>query len=215
MMTKNKKAIILLSGGLDSLVSLAILQREYDIVRAIFFNYGQKSYKQEFLSCEKICKYYNIDLEVVELDWYKNLSKNSALNINTNGENKSYWMPNRNGLFLNIAGAYADALACQYVIIGANKEEANVYSDNSKQFIMSATKLFETSTKEKVEVVAPLIEMDKSSIIKKAIEINAPLEMLWSCYEDKEKHCGACPSCKFLKQALLENNKQDLVAELF
>lgn len=212
----NKKAIILLSGGLDSVVSLAIAREKYDVVKALFFNYGQRPFEKERSSCEKICNYFDIELEVIELDWYSKISQGSALNKNnSDSNNKSYWMPNRNGLFLNIAGAYADALNCKYVIIGANAEEAKTYSDNSKDFINEMTKLFETSTKNKIEVLAPLVEINKNDIIKKAIEYNAPLDLIWSCYYNGEKHCGCCPSCNFLKKALIENNKQDLINTLF
>ncbi len=215
MTTMNKKAIILLSGGLDSLVSLTISNKEYNIAKALFINYGQKPYEKEHSSCKKICQYFNIDLETIELDWYCKISQNSALNKNNIDDAKSYWMPNRNGLFLNIAGAYADSLDFKYIIIGANKEEASTYSDNSIDFIKSISKLFETSTKNQVKVLAPLVEMDKNSIIKKAIETNAPLEFIWSCYDNKEKHCGKCPSCEFLKKALIDNNKKTLIKELF
>ena len=214
----NKNVIVLLSGGLDSLVSISILKQDFNIIRALHINYGQKPYKQELQACKKICNHYKIDLEVINIDWYSKISKDSALNKENNNDNedkKSYWMPNRNGLFTNIAASYADALNCKYIAIGANKEEAQEYSDNSIEFVNNSTKLFETATKNKVKLIAPLIEMDKKEIIQKAIDVNAPLTMIWSCYEQKEKHCGECPSCKFLKNALQQSNKQELIDKLF
>ena len=182
----NKNAIILLSGGLDSVVSLAMASKKYNIVKALFFNYGQRPFEKELSSCEKICKHFDIELEIIELDWYSKISQGSALNKNnTDTTDKSYWMPNRNGLFLNIAGAYADVLECKYIIIGANAEEANTFSDNSKEFINEITKVFETSTKNQIEVLAPLVEINKNDIVKKAIEFEAPLNLIWSCYYNK------------------------------
>lgn len=210
----NKNVIILLSGGLDSLVSVALLTSQYNIIKALHINYGQKPAKKEFEACQDICQYYNIELEVLNLDWYEKISNISQENIRSTNE-KSYWLPNRNGLFLNIAASYADALNCKYIAIGANKEEAQVFSDNSIEFVNCATKLFETSTQDKVNVIAPLINYDKKEIISKALELNTPLELVWSCYDDKEKHCGICPSCVFLKNALINNNKQELVNKLF
>ena len=213
----NKNTIVLLSGGLDSLVSVALLREEYCITKALHINYGQKPAKKEFEACEKICKYYDLELEVLNLDWYAKISSNSALSQSNsiNNEEKSYWMPNRNGLFLNIAGSYADALNCQFIAIGANKEEAQTFSDNSVEFIDSVTKLFETSTRDNVKVIAPLINYNKNEIIKKALELNTPIEHVWSCYDNQEKHCGSCPSCNFLKTALIQNNKKDLLEKLF
>ena len=212
----NKNTIILLSGGLDSLVSLALLNEEYHIKTALFFNYGQKPFKKELAACKKICKYYGIQLEVIKLDWYEKISESSALSKNSNSKNTdSYWMPNRNGLFVNIAAAYADAQNCQYIAIGANKEEAATFSDNSIDFINNANNLFVTSTQNSVKIIAPLINLDKNEIIKKAIKLNTPLTLLWSCYNNNEKHCGNCPSCMFLKTALEKNNKQNIIKQLF
>ena len=219
MMMTNKNVILLLSGGLDSLVSVAILLNNgFSIKKAIYIDYGQKPALKELQACEAICKYYKIELEIIKLSWYKEISKNSALNNytdNLENEEKSYWMPNRNGLFVNIAGSYADAFNCNFIAIGANREEAETYSDNSIEFVKNATKLFETSTKNSVQVIAPLIEMDKNEIIKKAIELNTPLDLIWSCYVNNEKHCGQCPSCKLLKSALIKNKKQELLNKLF
>lgn len=211
----NKKLIILLSGGLDSLVSIPILKTEYTIEKALHFNYGQAPAKKEFIACKNICNHYGIELETIKLDWYEKISKNSALNQNNQNKSKSYWMPNRNGLFINIAGSYADALDCKYIAIGANAEEAKTYSDNSINFINDANQLFCTSTKNQVKIIAPLIELNKNEIIKKAIELNTPLNLVWSCYKNEDKHCGQCPSCELLKKALIENKKEDLIDKLF
>lgn len=213
----NKDLIVLLSGGLDSYVSVALLKREFNIVKALHFDYGQTCSRNELLACQRICGFFDIDLEVVSLDWYSKISQSSALNKNNKDrENKSYWMPNRNGLFVNIAASYADALCCKYIAIGANLEEAKVYSDNSFEFVKNVNNTFKMSTKYGVELLAPLLNMDKNSIIRKAIELDIPLEFVWSCYKEQDnKHCGLCPSCVLLKKALLDNNKNDIVEKIF
>lgn len=214
MMT-NKDVIVLLSGGLDSLATVALLKDCYNIVMALHISYGQKPSSKEVLASKKICDYYGIKFEVVNLDWYEKISTNSALSSSNKDEKESYWMPNRNGLFLNIAASYADAMNCKYIAIGANKEEAEIFSDNSKEFIQKSTELFKYSTQLKVEVIAPLINMAKKEIIEKIIELNAPIEFVWSCYDNKNKHCGHCPSCEFLLKALNDNNKKELIEKLF
>jgi len=218
-MTNSKEnALILLSGGLDSLVSTAVMQQKYNIVKALHFNYGQKPSNKEIEACKNICRHYNIELEILDLDWLGKLSQNSALN----SENKTssdigadYWIPNRNGLFVNIAACYAESINCKFVAIGANIEEAQGFKDNSVEFVDRATELFAHSTQNNVEVIAPLIRLNKQQIIEKAIELDAPLELVWSCYEGGEKHCGKCPSCKLLKSALKANKKDHLQKLLF
>lgn len=214
----NKNAIILLSGGLDSVVSTSVSMQEYNIIKALHFDYGQIPEKKERLAFKNICDYYKIESEVICLPWLSNISKSSDLNKSNNSSSKNkkkFWIPNRNGLFANIGACYAEALNCETVIIGANKQEAKDFKDNSKDFILTATKMFLNSTQNNVKLYAPLIDLNKSEIIKIAIETKAPLHLIWSCYYNGTKHCGNCPSCKLLKTALEKNNKTELLKILF
>ena len=124
-------SIILLSGGLDSLTALGACKEEYGISLALTFDYGQKSVKQELEASEKIYKHYKIENKVIKLDWLKEITKTSLVteeniptdNLGTLESALSVWVPNRNGLFLNIAAAFADACDYDYIIFGANKDE--------------------------------------------------------------------------------------------
>lgn len=219
------KSIVLLSGGLDSLVSLGIKRDELTIELAITFDYGQKSLEKEIYASEKICKFYNINHKIIKLDWLKQITTTSLVSstdvptgdeLKNNVESaKKVWIPNRNGLFLNIAGCYADAQNYDYILIGANKEEAQTFSDNSQDFIDSINKEFEKSTLKHPKVVAPLINYDKNDIVKVALAYKVPLELTMSCYQGAEGHCGICESCLRLKHALEYNNAQKYIAELF
>jgi len=217
------RGIILLSGGLDSLVSLGLCKEKYNITCALTFDYGQKSAKYEIKASKEICDYYSIDHKVIKLDWLKEITHTSLVSSedlpqgidNPVESAKNVWVPNRNGLFLNIAGAYADSENYDYIFIGANKEEAQTFSDNTINFIDSINKEFEYSTLKHPKVIAPLINSDKNDIVKLALKNALPLQFVKSCYAGGEKHCGKCESCTRLKNALIANNDTTYIKELF
>lgn len=210
------KSLILLSGGLDSLVSLGLKKEELNISLALTFDYGQKSVQQEIQTSKKICDYYNLEHIIIKLDWLKDITHTSLVakdNIPT-GKSlvlsedtaKSVWIPNRNGLFLNIAGSFADSEDFDYILIGANKEEGQTFPDNTQEFIDSINAEFLYSTRKHPKVVAPLINYVKNDIVMLALRHGIPLELTRSCYQGGEKHCGICESCLRLKHALEANN---------
>ncbi|MBR3889318.1 7-cyano-7-deazaguanine synthase QueC [bacterium] len=217
------KSIILLSGGLDSLVSLGLVKEEYNVELALTFDYGQKSLKQEIDASSQISKYYGLKHEIVELPFLKNITHTSVVSddevptdmYGTTESAKAVWVPNRNGLFLNIAGAYADSYGYSHILIGANKEEGQTFPDNTQEFIDGVNASFKYSTMAQPKVVAPLINYDKNDIVRLALEKKMPLEMVKSCYNDGEKNCGNCESCKHLLYALKYNKAYELIERLF
>lgn len=219
------KAVILLSGGLDSLVALGVLKKEekYNVVLALTFDYGQKAASKEIETSKKICEFYKIEHKVIKLDWLKEITKTSLVsdsevpteNLGTKKSAESVWVPNRNALFLNIASCFCDAYGYNYIIYGANKEEGHTFPDNTEEFRSQITNLFQTSTLVKPIVTAPLINYGKDDIVRIAVENDIPLNLVWSCYISGDKHCGDCESCKHLKQALIANHKEDYLNQLF
>lgn len=224
------KAIVLLSGGLDSVVSLASIRNQCSNVLALTFNYGQKSFEAEKNASTKIADYYSIKHKIIDLDWLSLISKSSLTTAETipyidkkNLDNikisqvtaKSVWVPNRNGLFVNIAACFADSFNFDLIIIGANKEEGATFKDNSKEFINAVNESLKNSVNADVKVLAPLIDMSKEEIVKLGIELNVPFKYVYSCYSNKNKHCGMCESCQRLKRALELNNRQDIIEEIF
>lgn len=217
------KGIILLSGGLDSLVSLGLGMQKYGISLALTFDYGQKALDQEVSTSKNICDYYKIEHKVIKLDWLKEVTHTALVSNedlpegidNPEQSAKSVWVPNRNGLFLNIAGSFADGNDYDYIIIGANKEEGQTFPDNTQEFIDKINAEFEYSTQKHPKVVAPLINSDKNDIVKLALEHKIPLEFVRSCYASGEKHCGKCESCTRLKNALIANGDTHYIKELF
>lgn len=214
------RSIILLSGGLDSLVSLGLSKEKYNITLALTFDYGQKSVSQEIEASRKICEYYGIEHKIIKLDWLREITHTAivseeALPQGIQESSKSVWVPNRNGLFLNIAASFADGEDYDYILIGANKEEAETFSDNTREFIARVNSEFEYSTTKHPKVIAPLINSDKNDIVKQALENALPLELVYSCYQNAKKNCGICESCVRLKNALKANADEKYIGILF
>ena len=223
-MNSNNTAIILLSGGLDSLVALDYaIKNNIEIRLALTFDYGQKAAAKELEVTAKICEYYNIEHKVIKLGWLEEITQTSLVSdakiptadLNTGESAQSVWVPNRNALFLNIAGCYCDSMNCKYVIYGANKEEGQNFPDNTEEFRAQVSNLFKTSTLVKPVVLAPLINYDKGDIVKIAIDNSVPLELVWSCYKSGSRHCGKCESCNHLKKALIANRCEEYLDILF
>ena len=219
-----KKSIILLSGGLDSLVSLGVTQKDYNVSLALTFDYGQNSLKKEIESSRKISEYYKIQHKIIELPFLKEITHNAFVggekdlpvdNLGTTESAEAVWVPNRNGLFLNIAASFADANNYTHIIFGANKSEGVTFPDNTQEFVCAINQEFKFSTLKGVNVVAPLIDYDKIDIVRIALEHKIPLEMVYSCYSDGEKNCGKCESCNHLKNALIANGAYEYIERLF
>ena len=223
----NKKGVVLLSGGLDSLVSIAAARDFCKVELALTIDYSQRAVEEEIEASSKIADFYGIEHRVVKLPFLSEITNNALvdecanLEFKTLDENsaKAVWVPNRNGLFLNIAASFADSQKYDYVIIGANKEEANTFPDNSEEFLTRADEFFKFSTMVQPKILAPLKNLEKYEIINLAIEKSAPLEFLKSCYNSKEisgkKHCGKCESCKRLHNAILKSVNKDLLKLFF
>ena len=225
MMNMTNKAVILLSGGLDSLVALGYskISNEYNVELALTFDYGQKAAIEEIKASEKICKYFGIAHKVIKLDWLKDITQTSLVADNavptedfeTQKSAELVWVPNRNALFINIAACFCDSFGYQYIVYGANREEANTFPDNTEEFRSQISELFKTSTLVKPKVIAPLINYTKGDIVKIAVDNAMPLDLVMSCYNSGEGHCGTCESCHYLKKALLENNCHEYIEKLF
>ncbi len=217
-----KKAILLLSAGLDSTVNLYLAKRNLDIILTLTFNYGQKAADQEIKFAKKISELNKIKNEVIDLLWFKKLG-NSALTQESKAvptgkkvsiENtkisiesaKSVWIPNRNGIFLNIAAGFAESLGADIIIPGFNAEEAATFPDNSYEFIRATRKSLALSTANHVDVQCCTVEMSKTEIVKAGLELMVPFGDIWPCYQNFEKWCGECESCLRAKRAFKLNH---------
>lgn len=214
---ENASALVLLSSGLDSTFNLYKAITRFQVKLALTFDYGQLASAKEILTAAKISKRLNIPHRTVHLPWFKEFTKTALLG----GENvpsgqdveidslersletaKSVWVPNRNGIFLNIAAGFAEGLGCQYVIPGFNFEEAQTFPDNSSGFMRALDDSFSYSTLGRVHPMSFSIEMQKPEIVREAIDLGVPLSELWPCYQGGTKWCGVCESCLRFKRAI-------------
>ena len=198
MKTNDFDAVALLSGGLDSVVSVSYITNElkYNNILALFFDYGQNVVRQELEAVKSICKFYNITLKTIKLDFLEDLiDKKQApcleesnlddidICINTA---KSVWVPNRNALFLNIAGSFCDKYGIKDIVIGINKEEGTTFSDNKIEFIELQNKIFEYSTQFHPKIIAPMANYTK----EQTLEIEMLLFDLYNLTDKEHKVIG-------------------------
>ncbi|WP_413568092.1 7-cyano-7-deazaguanine synthase QueC [Bdellovibrio sp. HCB117] len=218
-----KKVVVLLSAGLDSTVNaFDAVKHGREIVLALTFNYGQRAAQKEIESAAKLAAHLKVPHKVVDLPWFKDFNKSSLLvedqavpvgaqveidNMQKSEESaKSVWVPNRNGIFLNIAAAYAEALSATAVIPGFNVEEAATFPDNSKEFMDTATKALHYSTSNHVTVGCYTVHLKKTDIVRLGHGLKVPWEMIWPCYFSGEQWCGQCESCQRSKRAFASAN---------
>lgn len=203
--SERKIAVIALSGGMDSCVTAAIARLDYDLA-LVHINYGQRTEKRELKSFNDIADYYKVDKRLV-ID-YTHLAKIGGSSLTDKNievtkadlENKdipSSYVPFRNANILSACISWAEVLKATAVFIGAVYEDSSGYPDCRPDFFSAFEKMADLGTKPetKIKIVTPIIHLSKAEIIKKGIELNAPLHLTWSCYQNEEEACGVCDSC--------------------
>lgn len=206
------KSVVLLSAGLDSTVNFYAALKETQVELALTFNYGQKSATKEIERARELSALNNVKHKVVELPWLKDLGQSGLTSekgfiptgkqISLDNQRvstltaKAVWIPNRNGIFMNIAAGFAESLEAKSIIPGFNAEEAASFPDNSFDFIRNLRKTFSLSTANGVDVQCFTITMTKPEIVKLGKDLNVPFERTWPCYLAEEKWCGECESCQ-------------------
>lgn len=227
------KALVLSSGGVDSTTCVGLAVEKYgkeNVITASLY-YGQKHDKE--LECaRKIAEYYglkHIEEDISNIMKYANnvctlikggkeiqhTSYENQVKANKDGRVDTY-VPFRNGLLLSIATAYADSLFPGEeveIYYGAHADDAtgNAYADCSPEFADAINKAIQLGTYNKISVCRPLINMNKSQVVKEGLRLKVPYELTWSCYEGKEKQCGKCGTCIDRKKAFEDNHVVDPV----
>ncbi|MBC7465430.1 MAG: 7-cyano-7-deazaguanine synthase QueC [Bdellovibrio sp.] len=211
------KSVVLLSAGLDSTVNFYEALSNTEVVLALTFDYGQKAAKKEVERAKLIADMNHVKHMVISLPWFQNLGSSSLTTTGgsvpqvttDNLDNKeaskqsakAVWIPNRNGVFLNIAASFAESLKANMVIPGFNAEEAETFPDNSFDFMRATRKAFTYSTANHVNVQCYTITKTKVDIVKMGKSLNVPFGNIWPCYLDLDRWCGKCESCQRAKRA--------------
>ena len=213
---KTKKAVCILSGGMDSTLSSYIAKNEgYEII-AVHFNYGQRTQNRELKAFRDICEDLKIKEKYeIDLPFFKQIGANALTNENIDvpidgikpGVPITY-VPFRNGIFLSIASAIAEKEEAESLFIGVVEEDSSGYPDCTNAFISKMKNAINEGTKDstKIEIKTPLVKLMKKDIVKKALELKVPLQYTWSCYKEEDKACGVCDSCRLRLNGFKEAN---------
>jgi queuosine biosynthesis protein QueC len=211
-------SVVLLSGGLDSTVSLAQSLREGEVKLCLTFDYGQRAAAKEIEASAAIAGHYGLAHRVIPIDFLAEITRTALVNrdmeLPSPGENElddmdaalgsaaAVWVPNRNGLFINIAASFAESMACGQVVTGFNREEAATFPDNTLDYVRAATRALSFSTANKVRVVSYTQMLDKVEIVRLGKRLGVPFANVWSCYRQGERMCGKCESCRRFNRAM-------------
>ncbi|WP_026804046.1 7-cyano-7-deazaguanine synthase QueC [Aliarcobacter lanthieri] len=215
----NKKAIVILSGGMDSTLSSYIAKKDgYELI-AVHFNYGQRTQNKELTAFREICKALRVvNKYEIDIPFFTQIGANAltdlSIDVPTGGLEAGVpitYVPFRNGIFLAITAAIAEKENATAMYIGVVQEDSSGYPDCTDSFINSISKAINEGTKEEtnIEIITPLVHLSKSQIVQKAVELNVPLEITWSCYKEEDEACGVCDSCRLRLNGFLEANKKD------
>ena len=222
-----RKAVVLLSGGMDSCVSTAIARERHgaENLALLHAGYGQRTQKRECRAFQEIADFYGVrERLVVQMDHFRAIG-GSALtdekiavpenDLGASGPHGSAipvtYVPFRNAHFLSVAVSWAEAIGAGAIYIGAVAEDSSGYPDCRPEYYRVFQELIRAGTRPEtqIEMVTPVITMRKSEIIRRGLELGAPLHLTWSCYQEEEVACGACDSCLLRLRAFAEAGAAD------
>lgn len=213
-----KKAVILLSGGLDSTTCMSVAHKEGYLLYPISFDYGQR-HSKELESAKAVARYYQVeDHRIFHIDSIGGSAlTDESIQVpdyEANGEIPVTYVPARNILFLSYALGYAEVIGAEAIYIGVSAIDYSGYPDCRPEFIQAFQRVVEVGTKAGVEghslrLVTPLINLSKADTIRLAMENNAPLHLTSSCYRGGEKACGTCDSCMLRLKGFAEAGVED------
>ncbi len=204
-MIKKDLAVVAVSGGMDSCVTAAIAKKSFDLAFA-HINYGQRTEKRELKAFNDIADFYNINQRlIIDLTHLSKIGGSSLTDKKIevskadllNKEIPSSYVPFRNANILSACTSWAEELKAKYIFMGAVYEDSSGYPDCRPSFFKAFEKMIDEGTKPstKIKIETPIINFSKAEIVKKGIELGAPLNLTWSCYKNEDEACGVCDSC--------------------
>jgi 7-cyano-7-deazaguanine synthase len=219
MRNSRKMAIVLLSGGLDSCVTAALANPNYEMA-FLHVNYGQRTARRELKSFTDIADHYKVKKRLLaNCNYLKTIGGSSLVDPSIPIEGSilnsdtipSTYVPFRNTHLIAIATSWAETIRAQAIFIGAVEQDSSGYPDCRKGYFTIFEKLIEEGTRPETHIAlkTPIITMKKSEIIKKGLELKAPLHLTWSCYQKSRKACGMCESCMLRLRGFHEAGVED------
>lgn len=216
--TRRSRAVVLLSGGMDSSVCAALAARDHDAAAA-HISYGQRTEERERNSFLAICRRLNIHDKLVVRNEALRAIGGSALtdegiavpDSETLGQGIPVtYVPFRNAHFLAVAVSWAEVLGAEKVYIGAVEPDSSGYPDCRPAYYKAFNDVVKTGTKDaRIEIVTPLIAMRKAEIVRLGLELGAPFDLTWSCYSREDQACGVCDSCALRLRAFEQAGVKD------
>ena len=217
--TATKKAICILSGGMDSTLASYIAKQDgYEII-AVHFNYGQRTQNRELKAFRDVCNDLKIKNKYeIDIPFFTQIGASAltdeTIEIPVDGVESGVpitYVPFRNGIFLSITAAIAEKENASAMYIGVVQEDSSGYPDCTDEFIQDIQKAINQGTKEdtKIEIITPLVHLSKAQIVTKSLELNVPLEHTWSCYKEENQACGVCDSCRLRLNGFSIANTKD------
>jgi 7-cyano-7-deazaguanine synthase len=200
-----KKAVVAVSGGMDSCVTAAIAKEEFEPA-FIHINYGQRTERRELKAFNDIADFYNVKKKlVVDFTYLAEIGGSSLTNKNievskadlSSKEIPSSYVPFRNSNILCVCVSWAEVIGAEAIFVGAVYEDSSGYPDCRPEFFKAFEKMAGLGTKPETKIVihTPIINFSKADIVTKGVELSAPLHLTWSCYQNEDEACGVCDSC--------------------
>lgn len=211
------KILSILSGGLDSTIALGFLKTSHSLSHAVNFQYGSKHNDNERVAVKKICDFYKIELEIIDLDF---INKHFQSDLLKSGQSipeghyndesmKRTVVPFRNGIMLSIAAGLAESKDLGAIVLGNHFGDHAIYPDCRKNFIVPMKAAIQKGTYKQIKILTPFLKMTKKDIFKIGHDLKAPLEHTWSCYKGGQKHCGKCGACQERREGFILANLKD------
>jgi len=226
-MTDPRKAIVLLSGGMDSCVSAAIAREQHGAanIALLHAGYGQRTQDRERRAFTQIADFYEVQQRlIVQLDHFRAIGGSALTDENIaipeNQLNASHatgipvtYVPFRNAHFLSVAVSWAEAIGAGAIYIGAVAEDSSGYPDCRPEYYRAFQNVVREGTRPEtqIEIMTPVITLKKSEIIRRGVQLGAPLHLTWSCYQGADVACGACDSCLLRLKAFAEAGRSDAI----
>ncbi len=224
-MTSNagrRRAVVLMSGGMDSCVCAALAARDYDAA-AVHVSYGQRTEARERQAFERVCERLGISSRLLVRNEALPAIGGSALTdagiavpeagTQIGRDIPVTYVPFRNAHLLAVAVSWAEVLGAEKVFIGAVEQDSSGYPDCRPEFYRAYNEVVRAGTREgKIYIVAPLIGMRKAQIVRLGVELHAPFDLTWSCYSREDAACGVCESCVLRLRAFESAGVPDPIA---